>query len=93
MQRAFWMIIALGLMLTACAPASTTVTSTAPPAATTATTDATTAPATPEQEPTVPLPNGPLAPELTNETWLNTQPLTPADLRGKIVLIDFWTFG
>ncbi|WP_052745744.1 redoxin domain-containing protein [Allosalinactinospora lopnorensis] len=24
--------------------------------------------------------------------WLNTAPLTPADLRGHIVLIDFWTF-
>jgi hypothetical protein len=23
--------------------------------------------------------------------WLNSQPLTPADLRGKVVLIDFWT--
>src|SRR4051812_45565747 len=24
--------------------------------------------------------------------WLNSQPLTPAGLRGKVVLIDFWTF-
>src|SRR5215213_8627407 len=24
--------------------------------------------------------------------WLNTQPLTLAGLRGKVVLIDFWTF-
>ena len=25
-------------------------------------------------------------------TWLNSPPLTPATLRGKVVLIDFWTY-
>jgi len=25
--------------------------------------------------------------------WLNSKPLTPADLRGKVVLIDFWTYS
>jgi len=25
-------------------------------------------------------------------TWLNSPPLTPAALRGKVVLIDFWTY-
>jgi thiol-disulfide isomerase/thioredoxin len=24
--------------------------------------------------------------------WLNSEPLTPADLRGHVVLVDFWTF-
>lgn len=24
--------------------------------------------------------------------WLNSEPLTPADLRGYVVLVDFWTF-
>src|SRR6188472_740408 len=24
--------------------------------------------------------------------WLNSPPLSPADLRGKVVLVDFWTF-
>ena len=24
--------------------------------------------------------------------WLNTEPLTPAGLRGKVVAVDFWTF-
>lgn len=34
------------------------------------------------------------APELTNEVWLNTeQPLRLSDLRGKVVLLDMWTFG
>jgi hypothetical protein len=40
------------------------------------------------------LPNLGPAPELANEVWLNTsQPLRLADLRGKVVLIDMWTFG
>ena len=40
------------------------------------------------------LPNLGPAPELTNEVWLNTdEPLRLADLRGKVVLLDMWTFG
>ncbi len=34
------------------------------------------------------------APELGNEIWLNAdQPLRPSNLRGKVVLLDMWTFG
>lgn len=35
------------------------------------------------------------APELTNEKWLNTggQALRLADLRGKVVALDMWTYG
>jgi len=53
----------------------------------------------PTQEPvampkTASLPDLGPAPELTNDTWLNVDsPLRLADLRGKVVLIDMWTFG
>jgi len=34
------------------------------------------------------------APELNNQVWLNTdQPLRLEGLRGKVVLLDMWTFG
>ena len=47
-----------------------------------------------EPTPTVELTNLGPAPELTNEVWLNTdQPLRLADLRGKVVLLEMWTFG
>jgi len=37
---------------------------------------------------------GPAAPEFTGiDHWLNTQPLTLAGLRGKVVLVDFWTYS
>jgi thiol-disulfide isomerase/thioredoxin len=40
------------------------------------------------------LPDLGLAPELTNDTWLNVDsPLRLADLRGKVVLLEMWTFG
>ena len=43
---------------------------------------------------TVSLPDLGPAPELTNEIWLNTEsPLRLADLRGKVVLLEMWTFG
>jgi thiol-disulfide isomerase/thioredoxin len=30
------------------------------------------------------------APELTAKTWLNSQPFTLSEMKGKVVLIDFW---
>lgn len=44
--------------------------------------------------PQVGLPDYGPAPELRNDVWLNAdQPLRLADLRGKVVLIDMWTYG
>jgi thiol-disulfide isomerase/thioredoxin len=33
------------------------------------------------------------APELAPGSWLNSEPLMLKDLRGRVVLIQFWTFG
>lgn len=34
------------------------------------------------------------APEVVGiDGWINSPPLTLAELRGKVVLVDFWTFG
>ncbi|MBI5302165.1 MAG: hypothetical protein HY868_08515 [Chloroflexi bacterium] len=38
-------------------------------------------------------PRGPLAPEIASNTWLNSAPLAPNDLRGHVVVVEFWTFG
>jgi hypothetical protein len=47
----------------------------------------------PEVTPVI-LPDLGAAPELNNETWFNTpEPLLLQDLRGKVVLLDMWTFG
>ncbi len=33
------------------------------------------------------------APEINNEEWINSPALKMADLRGKVVLLQFWTYG
>lgn len=33
------------------------------------------------------------APDIVSPTWLNSAPLKPEDLRGKVVMVEFWTFG
>lgn len=40
------------------------------------------------------LPDFGAAPEFTGiERWLNSEPLTMAALRGRVVMVDFWTFA
>ena len=34
-----------------------------------------------------------LAPALTTGQWINSEPTTVENLRGRVVLVDFWTFG
>lgn len=42
----------------------------------------------------VPLPVlGPMPPLAGATAWLQSRPLASADLRGKVVLVEFWTFG
>lgn len=33
------------------------------------------------------------APEISGQSWLNSEPLRIAELKGKVVLVEFWTFG
>ena len=33
------------------------------------------------------------APDITSKTWLNREPIHPGDLKGKVVVVEFWTFG
>jgi thiol-disulfide isomerase/thioredoxin len=33
------------------------------------------------------------APDLADGEWINSEPLKLKDLRGRVVLIEFWTFG
>ena len=33
------------------------------------------------------------APEITGGPWINSEPLTMEKLRGRVVAVEFWTFG
>lgn len=35
----------------------------------------------------------PVAPDVESPVWINSAPLRLADLRGKVVLVEFWTYG
>jgi hypothetical protein len=36
---------------------------------------------------------GQAAPEITGGPWINSEPLSLARLRGRVVLVEFWTYG
>ena len=36
---------------------------------------------------------GVAAPEITGGPWINSRPLSLAELRGRVVLVEFWTYG
>ena len=40
-----------------------------------------------------PAETAPAAPEVESPVWINSEPLRLADLRGKVVLVEFWTYG
>ncbi|HEX9453125.1 MAG TPA: hypothetical protein VGA27_02165 [Candidatus Binatia bacterium] len=37
--------------------------------------------------------SGVIAPDISGENWLNSKPLTIGGLKGRVVLVDFWTYG
>lgn len=37
--------------------------------------------------------DGDHAPEIVGQAWVNSDPLSMQALRGRVVLIDFWTYG
>jgi hypothetical protein len=36
---------------------------------------------------------GQAAPEITGGPWINSEPLSLAGLRGRVVFVEFWTYG
>jgi hypothetical protein len=39
------------------------------------------------------LTNGKPAADFAADNWVNSKPLTVASLRGRVVLVEFWTYG
>lgn len=39
------------------------------------------------------LTGGTAAAEIAGENWINSKPLTIASLKGRVVLVEFWTYG
>src|SRR6266513_884898 len=40
----------------------------------------------------IPAANAPVAPAFAEGSWINSEPLTLEKLRGRVVLVEFWTF-
>ena len=36
---------------------------------------------------------GQAAPEITGAPWINSEPLSLEKLRGRVVFVEFWTYG
>jgi hypothetical protein len=36
---------------------------------------------------------GQAAPEITGGPWINSEPLSLVALRGRVVMVEFWTYG
>ena len=36
---------------------------------------------------------GQAAPEITGAPWINSEPLSLGALRGRVVMVEFWTYG
>ena len=39
------------------------------------------------------LTSGAAAPEISGANWINSKPLTVTSLKGRVVLVEFWTYG
>jgi hypothetical protein len=39
------------------------------------------------------VPEGEQAPAIDGEAWINSSPLTVKGLGGRVVLVEFWTYG
>ena len=37
--------------------------------------------------------NGTAAPDIAGDNWINSKPLTIGELKGRVVLVEFWTYG
>ena len=37
--------------------------------------------------------SGTAAPDVAGENWINSKPLTIGELKGRVVLVEFWTYG
>ncbi|MBI4610483.1 MAG: hypothetical protein HY726_15910 [Candidatus Rokubacteria bacterium] len=33
------------------------------------------------------------APEITGASWINSEPLSREKLRGRVIFVEFWTYG